>query len=104
MRAIELPLGGSMGYGPTETAALDGRPRPLSLVEADIPERAAAACWEADTNYPVQLRMSEADCAALLARVLPEAAPRPARRARVAAKAAKPANAANARKRAAKAG
>lgn len=74
-----------------------------ALVEADIPELAAAACWEADTNYPVPRRMSEADCAELLGRVLPEAVPGPARRKRGSAKAAKAANPVKTKKRAAKA-
>lgn len=50
----------------------------------DIPALAAAACWEADTNYPVPRRMSEEDCAALLHKLLPRSAvkPSPRRRAR----------------------
>jgi alcohol dehydrogenase class IV len=72
-------------------AARIGIPRRLDTLQAaDIPALAEAACWEADTNYPVPRRMSEADCAELLACVLPEPAT-PARRgrARVAAQAAK---------------
>lgn len=49
-------------------------PRHLeTLQEADIPALAAAACWEADTNYPVARRMTQADCEALLRDVLPSA-------------------------------
>jgi hypothetical protein len=47
--------------------------------------------------------MSEADCAELLGRVLPEAVPGPARRKRGSAKAAKAANPVKTKKRAAKA-
>ena len=43
-----------------------------ALREEDIPELAKAACWEADTNYPVPRRMSLADCAELLRGILPE--------------------------------
>jgi alcohol dehydrogenase class IV len=47
-----------------------------SLKEADIPALAKAACWEADTNYPVPRSMSVADCEALLREVLaPAGAP-----------------------------
>ena len=38
----------------------------------DIPELAKAACWEADTNYPVPRVMSQEACEALLREVLPE--------------------------------
>jgi alcohol dehydrogenase class IV len=63
-------------------AARIGIPRQLdALQEADIPALAEAACWEADTNYPVPRRMSEDDCAELLARLLPAPA-RPVRRRR----------------------
>lgn len=49
-----------------------GIPRHLdALQEADIPALAAAACWEADTNYPVVRRMTQADCEMLLRGVLP---------------------------------
>ncbi|MEO8509003.1 MAG: iron-containing alcohol dehydrogenase [Betaproteobacteria bacterium] len=51
-----------------------------ALREEDIPELARAACWEADTNYPVPRYMSAATCEGLLRKVLPGAAPR-ARRA-----------------------
>lgn len=52
-----------------------GIPRHVqALREADIPVLAAAACWEADTNYPVARRMTPDDCAALLRSVLPPAA------------------------------
>jgi len=42
-----------------------------ALREEDIPALAKAACWEADTNYPVPRRMSQADCEALLRQILP---------------------------------
>jgi alcohol dehydrogenase class IV len=48
-----------------------GIPRHLdALVEADIPELAKAACWEADTNYPVPRYMSPDTCETLLRQVL----------------------------------
>ena len=47
-----------------------------ALREEDIPELARAACWEADTNYPVPKYMSPETCADLLRRVLPEKKPR----------------------------
>jgi alcohol dehydrogenase class IV len=43
-----------------------------SLREEDIPELAKAACWEADTNYPVPRYMSPETCAGLIRQVLPE--------------------------------
>lgn len=50
-----------------------GIPRHLdALREQDIPELAKAACWEADTNYPVPRVMSKEACEALLREVLPE--------------------------------
>jgi alcohol dehydrogenase class IV len=53
-----------------------GIPRHLdALREADIPELAKAACWEADTNYPVPRYMSPATCEGLLRQVLPPAGP-----------------------------
>jgi alcohol dehydrogenase class IV len=49
-----------------------GIPRQLdALREADIPDLAKAACWEADTNYPVPRYMSPDTCAALIREVLP---------------------------------
>ena len=45
-----------------------------ALREKDIPALAKAACWEADTNYPVPRTMSQADCEALLRAVLPKPA------------------------------
>ena len=49
-----------------------GIPRQLdALREADIPALAEAACWEADTNYPVPQRMTQEDCEAILRRLLP---------------------------------
>lgn len=59
-----------------------GIPKHLESLQADdIPALAAAACWEADTNYPVPRRMSEADCAGLLGSLLPEPTrPAPRRR------------------------
>jgi alcohol dehydrogenase class IV len=61
-----------------------GIPKTLdALREQDIPGLAAAACWEADTNYPVPRAMSQGDCEALLREVLPLAASKPkAKRAR----------------------
>ncbi len=54
-----------------------GIPRQLdALREADIPELAKAACWEADTNYPVPRYMSPETCEGLLRQVLPKPAPR----------------------------
>ncbi len=53
-----------------------GIPETLAaLREADIPALASAACWEADTNYPVPKYMSQATCEAILRKVLPEAGP-----------------------------
>ena len=43
-----------------------------ALREADIPELAKAACWEADTNYPVPRYMSPAVCEELLRQMLPK--------------------------------
>ena len=59
-----------------------------NLKENDIPALAKAACWEADTNYPVPKYMSPEECEAIIRRVLPDAA-RPARRRRKAAPATK---------------
>lgn len=54
-------------------AASVGIPRHLdALRERDIPALAEAACWEADTNYPVPRRMTQHDCEALLHAILPE--------------------------------
>ena len=48
-----------------------GIPRLLRALRAqDIPALAAAACWEADTHYPVPRRMTPSDCEALLRAVL----------------------------------
>ncbi len=47
-----------------------------ALRAADIPALARAACHEADTNYPVPRVMLQADCEALLRKVLPAAAGR----------------------------
>ena len=59
-----------------------GIPQQLdALREEDIPALASAACWEADTNYPVPRAMSPGDCEALLREVLPSGNP-PARKAR----------------------
>lgn len=41
-----------------------------ALREADIPELAKAACWEADTNYPVPRYMSPQTCERLLRKLL----------------------------------
>jgi alcohol dehydrogenase class IV len=52
-----------------------GIPTTLDVLrEADIPALAKAACREADTNYPVPRVMLQADCEALLRKVLPERA------------------------------
>ncbi len=49
-----------------------GIPRTLAaLREQDIPALAEAACWEADTEYPVPLRMTQSECEKLLREVLP---------------------------------
>lgn len=54
-----------------------GIPRHLdTLVAADIPTLAAAACAEADMEYPVPQRMTEADCARMLHAALAPAAAR----------------------------
>ena len=42
-----------------------------ALREEDIPALAKAACWEADTNYPVPKRMTQADCERMLREILP---------------------------------
>jgi alcohol dehydrogenase class IV len=48
-----------------------GIPRHLdTLVASDIPALAEAACGEADMEYPVPQRMTEADCARMLRAVL----------------------------------
>jgi alcohol dehydrogenase class IV len=53
-------------------AASLGIPRHLdALRRRDIPALAEAACWEADTNYPVPRRMTQEDCEAMLLAVLP---------------------------------
>jgi alcohol dehydrogenase class IV len=50
-----------------------GIPQQLDeLREADIPELAKAACWEADTSYPVPRYMSPDTCADLIRKVLPK--------------------------------
>lgn len=43
-----------------------------ALREADIPELAKAACWEADTNYPVPRYMSPETCAQVIREILPK--------------------------------
>ena len=46
-------------------------PRHLdTLREEDIPELAKAACWEADTNYPVPRYMSPQTCEGILRQIL----------------------------------
>jgi alcohol dehydrogenase class IV len=58
-------------------------PRTLAaLREEDFEGLVAAACHEADFNYPVPRRMTAADCKALLRQVLPAAAPPGAKLAR----------------------
>jgi alcohol dehydrogenase class IV len=48
-------------------------PRHLdALREADIPDLAKAACWEADTNYPVPRYMSQETCEGILRQILPK--------------------------------
>jgi alcohol dehydrogenase len=47
-----------------------------ALREADIPALAKAACWEADTSYPVPKYMSPETCEAIIREVLPKAARR----------------------------
>ncbi len=72
-----------------------GIPRHLdALREADIPELAKAACWEADTNYPVPRYMSPATCEGLLRQVLPPAGPAAAKSAPAARRKRPPARAA----------
>ena len=87
-------------------AASVGIPRTLdALREGDIPALAEAACWEADTNYPVPRRMTQDDCEAMLRAVLPpepevkQAAPKK----RAARRSAAPAAAAAPRRRSGKA-
>jgi alcohol dehydrogenase class IV len=54
-----------------------GIPRQLdALRAADIPALAKAACWEADTNYPVPRYMSVETCDALIRQLLPKTASR----------------------------
>ena len=49
-----------------------GIPRHLEALRVeDIPELARAACWEADTNYPVPRYMSPEICEGLLHQILP---------------------------------
>jgi len=50
-----------------------------ALREDDIPALAKAACWEADTNYPVPRYMSPKICEGILRDVLPTKAPAKAR-------------------------
>jgi alcohol dehydrogenase class IV len=60
-----------------------GIPQHLDALRADdIPGLAKAACWEADTNYPVPRYMSPETCEKLIRQMLPQAAPK--RRARAA--------------------
>ena len=60
-----------------------GIPQDLDALRAeDIPALAKAACWEADTNYPVPRYMSPETCEKLIRQMLAPAAPR--RRARAA--------------------
>jgi alcohol dehydrogenase len=82
-----------------------GIPKTLeALREQDIPGLAAAACWEADTNYPVPRAMSVPDCEDLLRELLPVAtAPKRARTAKArAASASAPAAGVARRRRGAK--
>ena len=60
-----------------------GIPQHLDALRAeDIPALAKAACWEADTNYPVPRYMSPETCEKLIRQMLTPAAPQ--RRARAA--------------------
>jgi alcohol dehydrogenase len=70
-----------------------GIPRTLeTLRAADIPALAKAACHEADVNYPVPRVMLQADCEALLRKVLPAPGAQASKTARAgASKAAPPA-------------
>ena len=83
-----------------------GIPRTLeALREPDIPALAKAACYEADTNYPVPRVMLQGDCEALLREVLPvpgarvskAATARPSKSAQPAARKASARNGARAR-------
>jgi len=87
--AVLLPCGGVLSRDAPAGAAIPrlvealnddiGIPRHLdALRTADIPELAKAACWEADTNYPVPRYMSPATCESLLREILPPT-PAPAR-------------------------
>ena len=69
-----------------------GIPAHLSALRAaDIPALAAAACWEADSQYPVPRRMTQQACEALLQAVLPSTPPtQPARKPRTLAAAKRP--------------
>lgn len=98
-RLAELAVAAGLGKGTERPAALSrkfvdaveqldrdiGIPVTLdALKERDIPALAKAACWEADTNYPVPKYMSPSTCEALLRQALPGAArkARPAARRR----------------------
>jgi alcohol dehydrogenase len=50
------------------------------LREADIPELAAAACHEANANYPVPRVMTQAHCETLLRQLLPQPGTTPVRK------------------------
>ncbi len=53
--------------------SLLGIPATLAtLVNADIPALARAACREADANYPVPLYMTQAECEGVIRQVLPQ--------------------------------
>jgi alcohol dehydrogenase class IV len=54
-----------------------GIPQHLDALRAeDIPALAKAACWEADTNYPVPRYMSPETCEKLIRQMLPQAVPK----------------------------
>jgi alcohol dehydrogenase class IV len=58
-----------------------GIPRTLDALQAkDIPALAKAACWEADTNYPVPKYMSPEVCEGIIRHLLPGADKPAARR------------------------
>ena len=68
-------------------ASLDNDLPRSELFKKKVPALAKAACWEADTNYPVPRYMSPQICASILRRVLPRdtqrrAPQRPRRRVR----------------------
>ncbi len=58
-----------------------GIPKTVGALRAkDIPALAKAACWEADTNYPVPKYMSPEECERIIRQVLPAAPHKPSAR------------------------